>query len=102
MGFASVWGRALANLFLYINFFYGKKFGISNLISYLCIVNKFKTIKIMEEVRIELTLYKTEEGYGIWLSDNIGGSGIKVEETTKEKAAESIAPYIEDYLYNLD
>ena len=56
----------------------------------------------MEEIRIELTLYKTEEGYGIWLSDNIGGSGIKVEETTKAKAVESVAPYIEDYLYNLD
>lgn len=56
----------------------------------------------MEDIRIELTLYKTDEGYGIWLSDNEGGSGIKVEESTKEKCAESIAPYIEDYLYKLD
>jgi len=56
----------------------------------------------MEEIRIELTLYKTEDGYGIWLSDDMGGSGIEVEAPTKEKCANEIAPYIEDYLYKLD
>ena len=56
----------------------------------------------MEEIRIELTLYKGDSGYGIWLSDNMGGSGIEVKAATKEKCAEDIAPYIEDYLYKLD
>lgn len=56
----------------------------------------------MEEIRIQLELYKTESGYGIWLSDDLGGSGIKVESATKEECAQEIAPYIEDYLYRLD
>ena len=56
----------------------------------------------MEEITITLTLYKTSNGYGIWLSDQIGGSGIEVEETTKSECAKNIAPYIEDYLYKLD
>lgn len=56
----------------------------------------------MGEIKIELTLYKTEGGYGIWLSDYMGGSGIEVEAPTKEECANGIAPYIEDYLYKLD
>lgn len=56
----------------------------------------------MEEIKITLTLYKTDDGYGIWLSDDMGGSGIEVEEATKEECANGIAPYIEDYLYKLD
>lgn len=56
----------------------------------------------MEEIKIVLTLYKTEGGYGIWLSDYMGGSGIEVEAPTKEECANGIAPYIEDYLYKLD
>lgn len=56
----------------------------------------------MEEVRIELNLYKTDNGYGIWLSDYEGGSGIEVEATTKEECANEITPYIEDYMYKLD
>jgi len=63
---------------------------------------KPKTITTMGEVRIELTLYKCDNGYGIWLSDNIGGSGIEVEAPTKEECANEIAPYIEDYFYKLD
>ena len=55
----------------------------------------------MGEITIHLTLYKTDEGYGIYHSDDMGGSGIKVEETTKGETAEGIAPYIEDYLYKL-
>ena len=56
----------------------------------------------MGEITIQLTICKTEGGYRIWLSDDIGGSGIEVEETTKEKTIESLSPYIEDYLYKLD
>lgn len=56
----------------------------------------------MEEIRIELTFYKTEDGYGIWLSDDVGGSGVKVEAPTKGGCVSGIAPYIEDYLYKLD
>ena len=56
----------------------------------------------MDEVRIDLTLYKTENGYGIWLSDNIGGSGIEIEGATKEECAKNVAPYIEDYFCKLD
>ena len=53
-------------------------------------------------MNIRLDLYKTDNGYGIYLSDEIGGSGIEVEESTKEKTAKQIALYIEDYLYMLD
>ena len=55
------------------------------------------------EIKLTLTLYKTEDGeYGCWLSDDIGGSGIEVEEATKETASEEIKPYIEDYFAYLD
>ena len=56
----------------------------------------------MDEIRLTLELYKTDTGYGIWLSDELGGSGIGVLETTKEACAEQITPYITDYLYKLD
>lgn len=56
----------------------------------------------MEEIPLRLDLYKTDEGYGIYLSDCIGGSGIEVDEKTKSKCAKEIAKHIKDYLYYLD
>ena len=56
----------------------------------------------MDEITLILQLQKTDTGYGIWLSDELGGSGIGVLGTTKEACAEQITPYITDYLYRLD
>lgn len=56
----------------------------------------------MEGLRLTLEIYKTENGYGAWLSDNIGGSGIGVEENTAEKTSAELSRYIEDYLLRLN
>lgn len=60
--------------------------------------NKF----IEEDVNLNLTLYRNGEEFGIYLSDNFGGSGIEVEGKTPEEAANLISSYIQDYFYEND
>ena len=61
-------------------------------------VNK-KSSFISDEVRLSLVLYKKGKEFGIWLSDDIGGSGIEATGETPEEAANNIASYIADYFY---
>lgn len=53
-------------------------------------------------VRLSLELYRDENGFGIWLSDDLGGSGIEATGSTPEEAANNIASYIADYFYEND
>lgn len=57
---------------------------------------------INNDVRLSLELYRKGNGFGIWLSDDTGGSGIEVLGNTPEEAANNIAPYIIDYFYEND
>ena len=57
---------------------------------------------IKNDVRLSLELYRNGNGFGIWLSDDVGGSGIEVVGNTPEEAANNIAPYIADYFYEKD
>lgn len=52
------------------------------------------------DAKLTLELYCENGKFGIYLSDNVGGSGIDVKGETPEEAAENIAPYIADYFYN--
>ena len=61
-------------------------------------VNKESSF-ISGEVSLSLELYRKGNGFGIWLSDNIGGSGIEAVGETPEEAAKNIASYIADYFY---
>lgn len=53
-------------------------------------------------VILSLELYRNDFGFGIWLSDNQGGSGIEASGNTPEEAAQDIAKYIADYFYKRD
>ena len=53
-------------------------------------------------MRIEIEFYKTENGYGAWISDNCGGSGIEVNGASAEKVADNMKPYIMAYVVSLD
>ena len=55
-----------------------------------------------DNVRLSLELYSNGDEFGIWLSDDMGGSGIKASGKTPEEAANNIVPYIADYFYNKD
>ena len=57
---------------------------------------------ISGEVNISLNLYRDGDGFGIWLSDDFGGSGIEATGNTPEEAADNIASYIADYFYEHD
>lgn len=57
---------------------------------------------ISGEVYISLNLYRDGDGFGIWLSDDFGGSGIEATGNTPEEAANNIASYIADYFYEHD
>ena len=54
---------------------------------------------IEDNVILSLELYRTDNGFGIWLSNNTGFSGIEVEGKTPEETAENIAEYVADYFY---
>lgn len=54
--------------------------------------------KEMEEFTLELNIKTNGETFDCWLSDNIGGSGISINETNKKAFLESLASYIENYL----
>lgn len=54
---------------------------------------------IKQDRKITLELYRNDNGFGIWLSDDCGGSGIEVTGNTPEDAANKIKPYIADYFY---
>ena len=51
------------------------------------------------EAHLSLELYRDDNGLGIWLSDNVGGSGISVTGTTPDEICVKLAPYICDYFY---
>ena len=56
----------------------------------------------MNSIRLDIEMYRNEDGtYGMWIADNMGGSGIEVEEATPEACAKKAAPYLEDYLCQL-
>jgi len=57
---------------------------------------------ISGEVNLSLNLYRDGDGFGIWLSDDFGGSGIEATGNTPEEAADNIASYIADYFYEID
>ena len=57
---------------------------------------------IGNDVRLSLELYRNGDGFGIWLSDDFGGSGIEATGTTPQEAANNIASYIADYFYEKD
>ena len=54
--------------------------------------------KEMEEFTLELNIKTNGETFDCWLSDDIGGSGISINETNKKAFLESLASYIENYL----
>lgn len=56
-----------------------------------------KFIEGNEERRLSLELYRKDELFGVYISDNEGGSGITVEEPSPEEAAKETAKYIADY-----
>ena len=51
------------------------------------------------EFNIYINVIKDDDGVSLWVSDNIGGSGIEVEGTAEE-AAENLVPYLIDYFSN--
>ena len=51
---------------------------------------------------IELDILKTENGFDIWVSDNVGGSGISVKGTTIEQALDNLKPHLETYLNEIE
>ena len=53
-------------------------------------------------MRLDIEIYKSEKGYGAWISDDCGGSGIKVEGNTPNELGENMSAYIADYAYSLD
>lgn len=53
--------------------------------------NKKKTMEL------NLELYRNGDGYGIYLADNCGGSGIKVEGSTEKEVCEKLVPYLAEY-----
>ena len=61
-----------------------------------------KFIEENEERRLSLELYRKNELFGIYISDNEGGSGNTVEEHSPEEAANEAAKYIADYFFNND
>ena len=61
-----------------------------------------KFIEGNEERRLSLELYRKDELFGVYISDNEGGSGITVEEPSPEEAAKEAAKYIADYFVNND
>jgi hypothetical protein len=64
---------------------------------------KVESKKFIEDsVRLSLELYRDGDGFGIWLSDNMGGSGIEATGATPEEAANNMASYIADYFYDND
>ena len=56
-----------------------------------------KFIEGNEERRLSLELYRKGELFGVYISDNEGGSGITVEKPSPEEAANEAAKYIADY-----
>jgi hypothetical protein len=55
---------------------------------------------ITKSVFLSLELYPTDNGFGIYLGDENGGSGISVYGNTPTECVENISPYIEDYFYS--
>lgn len=58
-----------------------------------------KYIGAGESRQLTLELYRDGELFGVWLDDNMGGSGIEVFGNTPEEAANNIADYVADYFY---
>lgn len=49
-------------------------------------------------MKVELDILKTSNGFDIWVSDDIGGSGFSVKGTTIEEVSESLKDNLETYL----
>lgn len=52
----------------------------------------------MEEFTLELNIKTNGKTFDCWLSDNVGGSGISINEKNKSKFLKTLASYIESYL----
>ena len=50
------------------------------------------------EFNININVIANENGFSLWVSDDLGGSGIKVEGSTPKETSENLMPYIVDYL----
>ena len=48
---------------------------------------------------LNVELYREDEKYCAYLSDNNGGSGIEVNGNTPEECCNELSKYIEDYFY---
>lgn len=55
----------------------------------------------MNEINLTVTLYKENGVYGIYIGDNMGGSGITVQDVNATTVAHSACNYITDYLMRL-
>lgn len=55
----------------------------------------------MNEINLTLNLYKEDGVYGIYIGDNIGGSGIGIKNKNEAIAALEACNYIIDYLKRL-
>lgn len=51
---------------------------------------------------LTIDIEKTIGGFDIYLSDDFGGSGIKVNGATSNEVVDNLMPYIHDYLSNLE
>lgn len=49
------------------------------------------------EFNLNINVIINEDGVSLYLSDDLGGSGIKVDGYNAEEAAENIKPYLLDY-----
>lgn len=52
-------------------------------------------------MKIELDIQKKGKEISIWLSDNIGGSGIEVQGTL-ETVVDNLKPYLEEYVFRMN
>lgn len=53
-------------------------------------------------MQVELDILKTQNGFDIWVSDNVGGSGISVQGTTKEEVLNKLNEYLTTYLEEVE
>jgi hypothetical protein len=51
---------------------------------------------------LTIDIEKSIDGFDIYLSDDNGGSGIKVNGASSNEAVANLMPYIHDYLYDLE
>lgn len=52
-------------------------------------------------IRLDIQLYRTEDGEYCMFIDDMDGSGIEVTGATPEECSDNAAPYLDDYLDRL-